>query len=75
MKYRLTKLKDNKFEGRHPNDIFEGYIKEGLLMLQPEIGKVCQIQNFRTSTITKINDDLTFETLNSTYKLELISLQ
>ena len=29
MKYRLTKLSDDKFNGRHPNFINEGYIEEG----------------------------------------------
>ena len=28
---RLTKLKDTKFEGKHPNQINEGYVKEGMI--------------------------------------------
>lgn len=32
----------------------------------------CNYKLFNTSTIVKINDDMTFNTLNSVYKIELI---
>lgn len=38
MKIRLTKLKDEKFNGNHPNDINEGYVREGELIYPIESG-------------------------------------
>ena len=79
MKYILTKEKDNKFEGVHPNGINEGYVFEGTSVSDIVIGNCFYIfgnegRFLRTSTIKSISfddsDNPSFETENSTYKLE-----
>ena len=78
MRYKLTKLKDNKCNGNHPNGINEGLIFIGFADSPPVINypfimtSVEDIHYFYTSTVTQINDDGTFETLNSTYELKLL---
>jgi hypothetical protein len=68
-KATLTKLKDNKFDNNHPNNINEGYISKGTVYQEPEVGKRCTVGDLRTSTVTEIIDDNTFKTLNSTYSI------
>jgi hypothetical protein len=65
----LTKLKDNKFNNEHPNNINEGYVSKGMVYQEPEIGKRCIVGDLRTSTVTEIINDNTFKTLNSTYSI------
>lgn len=77
MNYRLTKLKDTRFEGVHPNGVDEGFVYEGNMITELEVGKPFIIfekggRFLRTSTVTKINSETEFETLNSVYKIEKI---
>lgn len=67
---KLTKLSDDKFGGKHPNGIHQGYVKKGILIQKPEIGKRCIINDFATSIVTEIINDSTFKTLYSTYQIE-----
>ena len=76
---KITKISDLKFKGNHPNNVYEGHSQIGRLVDFSEdnrcnvIGK--GINDFlSTSMVVKINDDNTFETINSIYKLELHSL-
>lgn len=73
IKVRITKLKDEVFDGNHPNGIQEGYVKEGILWQAPEVGVSCRLDNFRTSVVTEIIDETIFKTRNSTYKIEKLS--
>lgn len=69
-RFRLTKLTDDKFEGKHPNGFYEGYVEEGYIMGYPVVGQGFYIGSLQTSTVTEVIDSNTFKTLNSTYKLE-----
>jgi hypothetical protein len=69
---RITKLKDDVFDGFHPNGIQEGYVKEGILWQAPELGVSCCVGDLYTSVVTEIIDETTFKTRNSTYKIEEI---
>lgn len=69
---KLTKIKDNRFGEEHPNGINTGYRREGYLIQEPKVGVSCMLDNFATSMVTKVLDDNTFETLNSTYKIEYL---
>ena len=77
---RLTKLKDNKFNGEHPNGINEGYIKEGKINLEKSNEHQCFLilfgdRFFNTSQVTAIEEHEGYDiatTLNSTYKVEPI---
>jgi len=70
---KLTKLKDNRFNGRHPNGINEGYVKEGIMQHLPKIGERFYVGAFSTSPVlSEIDEDGIFETTYSTYKLEII---
>lgn len=79
MKVRVTKITDDKFKGKHPNGINEGYITEGDEISQPRVGEPYSIFNvngydaleFKTSTVTQVSKTM-FKTLNSTYKREVI---
>lgn len=62
---KITELPD----ARHPNNIEVGYIKTGLFVSEPIVGKSFWIgYNWATSTVTEIIDKNTFKTLNSTYR-------
>lgn len=69
----IKKLSDDKFEGKHPNGIFEGYTKTGLILETPKIGESFYIGSLGTSVVTEIvkeeGNKVTFKTLNSTYEL------
>lgn len=69
-KYKLTKLKDEAYNGEHPYGINEGYTKEGYLYSKPVKGFCFYFNNLRTSKVTEIIDDNTFRTENSIYKIE-----
>ena len=69
---RITKLSDDKFNGVHPNGINEGFTSEGVESYPPEVGQNYYGGGLRTSVVTKIIDENTFKTLNSTYKIEEI---
>lgn len=73
-KIRLTKIIDDAFEGNHPNGINVGYVKEGFISREPELGERFYIgASFSTSPVTQLPDaDGIFKTTYSTYKLETI---
>ncbi len=74
IKVTLTKLSDDRFEGKHPNFIFEGHVEIGYMIVEPKVGDRFTLfydkktPSFRTSIVTSILDNCTFQTLNSTYK-------
>ena len=74
---KITKLKDDKFFGEHPNGINEGFVVVDA-DVKPEIPLVGFSYRFgRLSTaevteIVEVTDDYyIFKTRNSTYKIEL----
>lgn len=78
-KYKLTKLSDDVFEGKHPNDITEGMQWFSDLDLKPTVGqrfcfgpkeKFDKYNHIWTSTVMEILEDGVFKTRNSTYKIE-----
>jgi len=72
-KVRLTKLVDTTFNGKHPNGINEGYVKEGQELVPPTIGERYYVGlTFSTSPVLKINKNGTIETTYSIYKLEYV---
>lgn len=75
-KVRITKLTDDIFKQigeNHPNGIFEGYVKEGELIEPLTVDQAFWVGPYwRTSTVIQINDDNTFKTKNSTYKIEYL---
>jgi hypothetical protein len=79
---RLTKVKDTKFEGKHPNDINEGYVKEGRINVEKSNEHQCFLliegdRFFNTSHVIALNEYEGYDlatTLNSVYKVEQILL-
>lgn len=69
---KLTKISDHIFGNKHPNNINTGYIKIGIEMYPPKVGISYYLTNFHTSVVTKIINETTFITLNSTYKIEYL---
>lgn len=78
---KLTKLKDNKFFGEHPNQVNEGRVEEGIINLELSNKHQCFFlldgpdRFFHTSQVTKIEEHEGYDlltTLNSTYKVEPI---
>lgn len=79
MKVQLIKIKDNRFNGNHPNNINVGSTKIIDDVLQkseikrPAIGESYLFQNRITSpviAVTEKNGNVEFETENSTYLLK-----
>lgn len=78
MKGILTKISDDVFGGFHPNQIYEGYTRDGEFKDKPTVGERFYIDNtyryLNTSVVTSIIEDdgeiMIFKTENSTYKLE-----
>lgn len=77
---RLTKLKDTKFNGKHPNHINEGYTKEGMIDIEKSNEHQCFLiikddRFFNTSQVLEIDEQGGYDlahTLNSIYKVESI---
>ena len=77
---RLTKVKDTKFEGKHPNDINIGYVKEGRINVEKSNEHQCFLliegdRFFNTSHVIALNEYEGYDlatTLNSVYKVEPI---
>lgn len=77
---RLTKLKDTKFDGKHPNHINEGYIKEGIIDVDKSNEHQCFLiikddRFFNTSQVLEIDEQEDHDlahTLNSIYKVEIL---
>jgi hypothetical protein len=75
---RLTKLKDNKFNNEHPNQINEGYVKEGTINVEKSNEHQCFLmikgdRFFNTSQVVEIDEQEGYDlahTLNSIYKVE-----
>lgn len=69
----IIKQSDDKFNGNHPNGIFEGYRQKGRFLNFPTINQYFYIGSLRTSPVTEIisetDEEIIFKTLNSTYKL------
>lgn len=70
----VEKLKDDKFDGKHPNSIVEGYAKTGQVIVF-EVGKSLLMPTFITSPIIEIDEEKgIFKTQNSTYKFKWLNL-
>jgi hypothetical protein len=78
---RLTKLKDNKFNNEHPNQINEGYVKEGVINVEKSNEHQCFLmikgaRFFNTSQVVEIDEQEGYDlahTVNSIYKVEPVS--
>lgn len=77
---KLTKLKDTKFNGNHPNQIYEGDVRSGILHLEVSNKHQCVFlldgpdRYFHTSEVKKIEEHEGYDlitTLNSVYRLEM----
>ena len=77
---KITKLKDTKFEGNHPNGINEGYVKQGRLNVEKSNEHQCFLliegdRFFNTSQVLSLVEHEGYDlatTLNSLYKIEPI---
>lgn len=75
MNYQLTKISTLEKPYRDSNHIEDGIVITGKLMSPITVGKSVIVTDytkdleFRTSRITKIINDNTFQTLNSLYEL------
>lgn len=69
---RITKISDS-YLPRYPINIFVGFIYEGYAPHELTINEIFIVGIFHTSRVQKINEDGTFETQNSIYKLEELS--
>lgn len=77
----VTKIKDLKFDGQHPNHINNGFKEVGYIENLPKVGKPFVMYSipkitiggvkFYTSTVKKVTKG-TFTTLNSVYKFKII---
>lgn len=77
----LVKISDDKFDGKHPNSINEGFVITGELIRSLKVGEGLQMYCdpnkddydwFGTSVVMEIINENTFRTLNSTYHIEKI---
>lgn len=81
---RLTKIDDIAFEGKHPNGIDVGYIKEGKINFEMTNEHQCFFIHptpdrfFHTSEVKLIEEhegyDLVY-TVNSVYKVEIVEIE
>jgi hypothetical protein len=78
IRVQVTKIKDNKFDGNHPNFIIEGYKTEGFVQIG-EVGDVLYIAGLdkwlRTTIIESIKENDGYDlihTRNSIYKIEKV---
>lgn len=71
--FTIRKISDDKFNGEHPNDINEGYVKKGVFVSDLSIGYRFFLDAFSTSMVTEILEEgenkIKFKTLNSTYEV------
>lgn len=73
---KITKLKDDKFFGEHPNGIDEGFtIEADVPVVEPIVGMGYHFGRLTTSIVTEIIEfnetKCVFKTKNSTYKIKL----
>jgi hypothetical protein len=82
IKFKLSKISDDVFEGHHPNEIDEGWSEICEAHDLPIVGMSWYMSTpkhpmFATSTITEIISEGVqggiFKTLNSTYRWEVIT--
>ncbi len=81
-KVRLTKLKDTRFNGEHPNGINAGYVMEGWMQKEVTAGEKILLYTKSegemfptswTSTVTAYNEeDGLISTKNSIYEIKII---
>lgn len=72
-KVKLTKLSDDHFNGNHPNSIYKGFNKIGIINELPKINERFYLDSFNTSpVIEELNEEGIFKTTYSTYKLEYL---
>lgn len=69
---RITKLKEVE-NPRHPNNIPEGFEKEGPMIVPPEVGERFYVGSLSTSPVQEILSGSTFRTLNSVYEWKVIN--
>lgn len=73
MKYTLTKLTDDVFNGAHPNGIYAGYTVHSNNKNNLIVGERYFFGSILTSTVTEIildtEKETIFKTNNSTYKI------
>ena len=77
---RLTKIKDTKFDGKHPGGINEGYVKEGVINVEKSNEHQCfliikEARFFNTSQVLELDEQEGYDlahTLNSIYKVEIV---
>ncbi len=74
--YKLEKMSDDAFNGKHPNGIAEGMTWGGNYLEKPTIGEsftfishVPGVFTLNTSKVIEVVDENVFKTRNSTYKL------
>lgn len=76
---KVTKVQDNKFNGEHPNQINEGYVRTGTLHLELANKHQCLFildgpdRYFHTSEVLEIEEHEGYDllkTVNSIYKVE-----
>ena len=67
----LTKISDDKFNGKHPNGINENFSIAGIVKKQPTVGESFVFGSLHTSTVTEVLENGVFKTLNSTYMLKI----
>lgn len=79
---RIVKIKDSAFGGKHPNEIYEGFTREGFLFKVPRVGERMAIlpsklwkmdvllEAFITSTVTEVKIG-EIHTKNSIYSIEV----
>jgi hypothetical protein len=78
---RLTKVNDTRFDGKHPNGINIGYVKEGYINLEKSNEHQCFLiikdgRFFNTSQVLILEEKEDHElayTVNSVYKVEKIT--
>ena len=75
IKVKVTKLKEAD-DPLHPNNIKEGFTKEGYYYYKPVVGESFilydELGGWATSTVQEILSENTFRTYNSIYKWEIL---
>jgi hypothetical protein len=79
MLIKLTKIKDDAFNGNHPNGVNEGYVFIGEYKKPPTFGDTFIVYGkkmwdiLETSIVLQpLNEDNIFKTTYSTYKIEYL---
>jgi hypothetical protein len=68
----LKKIGSLRYHGSHPNDINDGYERDGVAITDVVEGEWFHMdEGFHTSRVIKITGYNTFETKNSIYQIEV----